>query len=59
MVGAVGKKHGDAAHAGARTRRGGHVSVNMSCPHHASSLLLPSVVEPGGPSREREAVSVR
>jgi hypothetical protein len=36
----------------------GHVSVNMSCPHHESSLLSLSVVEPGGSSREREAMSI-
>ena len=30
----------------------------MSCPRHASSLLLLSVVEPGGSSREREAMSI-
>ena len=37
---------------GWRTERG----IDMSCPRHVSSLLLPLVAWPGGPSRERVAI---
>jgi hypothetical protein len=52
MVRAVGEAHSDAARASAETRQGA-----CQC-RHASSLSTQSVVGPGGPSREKAAMSV-
>jgi hypothetical protein len=52
MVHAVGEAHSNVACASAKTRQG----ACQCC--HASSLLIQSVVGPGGPSREKAAMSI-
>ena len=52
MVRAVGEAHSNAARVSAETRQGAW----QRC--HVSSLSTWSVVGPGGPSREKAAVSI-
>jgi hypothetical protein len=52
VVHAVGEVHSDTARASAETRQG-------ACQHcHVSSLSMQLVVGPGGPLREKVAMSV-